>query len=92
VPHKFDEEKQDQFIKDYELLKSTLAPDDRLLFMDAVHPTQTTKTTAGWIKKGEDKAIKTTGSRTRLNIVGAIELGNLGKAVIKEYKTSFKNW
>jgi len=86
VPHKFDEEKQAQFIKDYERLKSTLAPDERLLFMDAVHPTQATKITAGWIKKGEDKAIKTTGSRTRINIVGAIELGSLDKAVIKEYE------
>jgi len=59
VPHQFDEEKQAQFIKDDELLKSTLAPDERLLFMDVVHPTQATKITAGWIKKGEDKAIKT---------------------------------
>ncbi|MFT5297327.1 MAG: transposase [Colwellia sp.] len=51
VPHKFDEDKQADFIAFYEQLKSTLAPDEQLLFMDAVHPTQATKITAGWIKK-----------------------------------------
>ncbi len=54
--------------------------------MDAVHPTQATKITAGWIRTGEDKAIKTTGSRSRINVVGAIELGHLEKAVIKQYE------
>jgi|GEM_PF-4536912 len=53
VPHKFDEEKQAEFIKEYERLKSTLAPDELLLFMGAVHPTQATKIIAGWIKNGE---------------------------------------
>ena len=63
-----------------------LAPDEVLLFMDAVHPTQATKITAGWIRKGDDKAIKTTGSRSRINVVGAIELGHLGNPVIKQYE------
>jgi hypothetical protein len=53
--------------------------------MDAVHPTQATKITAGWIRKGVDKLIKTIGSRTRLNIVGAIRLGHLAQAVIEQY-------
>jgi transposase len=38
VPHKFDEDKQADFMAFYEQLKSTLAPDERLLFMNAVHP------------------------------------------------------
>jgi hypothetical protein len=50
--------------------------------MDAVHPTQATKITAGWIKKGVDKPIETTGSRTRLNIVGAIRLGCLSEMIV----------
>lgn len=56
-------------------------------YLDAVHPTQATKITAGWIKKGVDKAIETTGSRTRLNIVGAIRLGHLSDAIITRYET-----
>ncbi len=83
VPHKFDEAKQAGFIDMYTQLKQTLGEDEPLLFMDAVHPTQATKITAGWIKKGTDKPIKTTGSRTRLNVIGAIQLGHLSKAVIK---------
>lgn len=82
VPHKFDQNKQDAFIEHYTELKASLADDEPLLFMDAVHPTQATKITAGWIRKGVDKPIKTTGTRTRLNIMGAIELGCLSKAVI----------
>ena len=85
VPHKFDAQKQAEFITYYKRLKSGLLADERLLFMDAVHPTQATKITAGWIRKGEDKAIKTTGSRSRINVVGAIELGCLDNAVIKQY-------
>lgn len=87
VPHKFDEQKQADFIKRYEALKTTLPEDEVILFMDAVHPTQATKITSGWIKKGVNKAINTTGSRTRLNIVGAIELGYLSSAIFDQFKT-----
>jgi len=87
VPHKFDVEKQIEFIEHYETLKASLRDDEPVLFMDAVHPTQATKITAGWIKKGVDKPIETTGSRTRLNIVGAIRLGHLAEAIIDRYKT-----
>ncbi|WP_420841019.1 hypothetical protein [Bathymodiolus platifrons methanotrophic gill symbiont] len=34
-----------------------------------------------------DKPIETTGSRTRLNIIGAIRLGYLSEAVTDQYKT-----
>ena len=64
VPHKFDVDKQTAFIEHYEQLKGTLRENEPLLFMDAVHPTQATKITSGWIRKGVDKPIKTTGSRT----------------------------
>ena len=87
VPHKADADKQAEFIKTYKALKAELPEDEALLFIDAVHPTQATKITSGWIKKGADKIINTTGSRTRLNIVGAIELGNLPAAVFEQYKT-----
>lgn len=87
VPHKFNVDKQAEFIEHYETLKASLTEDEVLLFIDAVHPTQATKITSGWIKKGTDKVINTTGSRTRLNIVGAIELGHLSSAVFEQFKT-----
>lgn len=86
VPHKFSEEKQRQFIEYYEELKAT-AGDEPVLFIDAVHPTQATKISYGWIRKGHKKAVKTTGSRTRLNIMGTLNLKTLATPLICEYKT-----
>ena len=51
VPHKFDKEKQADFIKKYTELKSQVV-DEPILFMDAMHPTKATKVSCGWIKKG----------------------------------------
>lgn len=87
MPHKFDTEKQDTFIADYEKVKASLTDNDVLLFMDAVHPTQATKVSCGWIATGVDKINNTTGSRTRLNIVGAIRLGHLSDTITAQYKT-----
>jgi transposase len=87
VPHKFDSSKQAEFIEKYEALKASVADDEPILFMDAVHPTQATKVTRGWIRTGIDKIINTTGSRTRLNIIGAIRLGHLADTVTAQYKT-----
>lgn len=84
VPHKFDEEKQADFIKKYTELKAQ-AVDESIFFIDAMHPTQATKVSCGWIKKGHDKAIETTGSRTRLNLVGAIDLNDLAAAQVRRY-------
>ncbi|GIA12511.1 IS630 family transposase [Vibrio cholerae] len=62
VPHKLKPEEQQVFIEYYnEVLKSN---DASVLFMDAVHPTQSAKLSYGWIRKGQDKLIETTGSCT----------------------------
>jgi len=84
VPHKFDEEKQAKFIEQYTALKAQ-AVDEPIYFIDAMHPTQATKVSCGWIKKGQDKAIETTGSRTRLNLVGAINLNDLAAAQVRRF-------
>ena len=86
IPHKFSPEKQNQFIEYYEELKET-AGDEPVLFIDAVHPTQATKISYGWIRKGHRKAVETTGSRTRLNIMGALNLKAPAQPLICEYKT-----
>jgi len=87
MPYKVDLEKQQEFIDYYKQLKASVANDEAIFFMDAVHPTQATKVSSGWIKTGLDKPILTTGSRTRLNIVGAIRLGHIAEAVTEQYKT-----
>ena len=86
VPHKLSEEKQRQFIEYYKELKTTVG-DEPILFIDGVHPTQATKISYGWIRKGQKKAVKTTGSRTRLNIMGALNLKALTSPLLCEYKT-----
>ena len=55
--------------------------------MDAVHPTQATKLSYGWIKTSHTKHVDTTASRTRLNIVGAIELGHISETITAKYDT-----
>lgn len=83
VPHKFCPEMQQAFVEYYnKVLKPSEAP---VLFMDAVHPTQSTKLSYGWIRKGQDKLIETTGSRTRLNLIGALSLEDIGATVTETY-------
>jgi len=87
VPHKADEKLQKNFIKKYRRLKTTSGEDEPILFMDSVHPSQATKLSYGWIRTGETKQIGTTASRTRLNLVGAINLDNLASTIVRQYDT-----
>lgn len=87
VPHKFDETKQQAFIEAYEALKASCSNDESILFIDAVHPTQATKISHGWIRTGHDKAVETTGSRSRLNLIGALNLNDIGDTIINDYET-----
>lgn len=48
-PHKESLEQQEQFIKYYAELKSTLPAEDGIMFMDSCHPSMATKLSYGWI-------------------------------------------
>ncbi|MBF0218340.1 MAG: IS630 family transposase [Gammaproteobacteria bacterium] len=87
VPYKVDAEKQAAFIERYRQLKAEAKSDEAIFFMDAVHPTQATKISAGWIKTATDKPIKTTASRTRLNIIGALQLSQIDQTLTVQYPT-----
>jgi hypothetical protein len=87
VPHKFDEQKQAVFIEEYKTLRDSVSDDEPILFMDAVHTSQATKVSSGWISKGVDKPIENTGSRTRMKEVGAVRLNHLTEAVVHDYET-----
>jgi transposase len=88
TPSKADPEKQAAFIKYYEKLLNTLSEDEPVEFGDGVHPTMATKVTYGWIRKGRDheKPILTTASRTRLNLMGSINLETM-QVTIGSYET-----
>lgn len=85
VPHKFSVEAQQVFMEAYNQLKCDAGDDEPLLFIDGVHPTQGTKLAYGWMPKGQKTVVKTTGSRTRLNIMGALNLRDIGRPVVREY-------
>lgn len=86
TPAKADPEKQEEFRLFYKYLKDNLDSDEVILFCDAVHPSMSTKLSYGWIRKGFNKDIMTTASRTRVNILGAIDLESMD-VFSKDYKT-----
>ena len=77
MPAKANAQQQEAFIESYLNLVADSPRNEPILFMDAAHPTMATKITHGWIKKGQAKPIASTASRTRVNIIGAIELSTL---------------
>ncbi len=86
VPGKVDPSKQAIFIEEYETLKASLKPSDRLLFLDAIHPEYQSQAVCGWIKKGECKTLQTTGKQKRLHLVGVLSLKDM-EIIVREYDT-----
>lgn len=86
TPAKADPEKQEAFIQFYEKLLRETPEDEPILFGDGVHPTMATKVTYGWIKTGTSKPIATTASRTRMNLMGALNLETM-QVVTGSYET-----
>ena len=76
VPGKANAQKQREFIERYHELKSNKAPEDPIYFMDAVHPHHNPIAGYGWIKRGEDREIRSNTGRRRLNINGVIDCVN----------------
>lgn len=58
VPHKFDEKKQADFIEFYKRLKASLGKEEAIIFMDAVHPTQATKSLMDGYERDKIKSLK----------------------------------
>jgi transposase len=74
VPAKADKAAQAAFVAHYEKLKASLGDEDRIVFLDGVHPSHAVRFVRGWIRKGQRKEIPTNGSQKRLNILGALNL------------------
>lgn len=74
IPGKLNEEKQMAFIKGYNELKENRKDTEVILFGDGVHPTHNLHKTKAWIKRGEEKQVRTNTGRKRLNINGAFNL------------------
>lgn len=77
VPGKLNEEKQELFLQEYTEMKENKEDDEVILFGDGVHPTHNIHKTKAWIKRGEEKQIKTNTGRGRLNINGVLDIDTL---------------
>jgi len=86
IPGKLDPEKQENFIQNYESFKKGLKKDEKLFFMDAVHPEFQSKAVCGWIKKGEMKTLPTTSAQYRMHFIGALSIEGM-QLFAKEYQT-----
>jgi transposase len=84
IPGKVNLEKQEQFKKEYQTLKETKQPEDKIYFLDAAHPHHNNEPFYGWIYKGEEKAIKTNTGRKRVNLNGALNLEDMKITVLNE--------
>lgn len=74
IPAKADPESQKQKWAELTELINNLTENERLGFLDAVHPIHNTDNQKCWVKKGQDKLIQTNTGRNRLNINGVIDL------------------
>lgn len=83
VPGKADAAKQQAFVAQYEELKRTKKPEDRIYFVDASHPHHNSMPAYGWIRTGETREIKSNTGRQRINLNGALNLEGMD-VVIRE--------
>lgn len=86
-PYKASANEQQKFVCAYNKLKVALPSDEGILFMDSCHPSIATKLSCGWIKTGQSKPIETTASRTRMNLIGALNLSKISNPIIASYST-----
>lgn len=75
VPKNVNPALQQEFIELYEkVMNEASLEGDPVLFGDSVHPSQQVRPAYGWIKRGKDKPIETTGARKRVNLMGILNL------------------
>lgn len=84
LPGKVDLQKQEQFKIEYQTLKESKKPGDKIYFLDASHPQHNNMPFYGWIYKGETKTIKTNSGRGRINLNGALNLEDMDITVLSE--------
>lgn len=83
VPGKADPVAQEEFLEKYNKIKESKASEDRIWFVDGVHPLHNSQPAYGWLKKGFDYSLESNTGRQRININGAYNLED-HKVVIEE--------
>ena len=87
VPANANPEAQEAFIAQYsQIMNEASIEGDPVLFGDSVHPSQQTRVSYGWVKKGKEKLVETHAGRKRVNIMAVLNLETMG-IVYQDYET-----
>ena len=74
LPGKANAERQQEFVEQYQQLKTIKKPEDQIYFMDGCHPLHNSIAAYCWVKRGSEKELKSNTGRKRININGAYNL------------------
>lgn len=77
IPGKANAELQKAYLKMLEEILKDKGEHDPHYYLDGVHPQHNTQLAYGWIKKGQDKVVKSNSGRQRININGALNADTL---------------
>jgi transposase len=86
IPGKANAELQHAYLNLLEALLKNKGKHDAHYYLDGVHPQHNTQLAYGWIKKGQDKVVKSNSGRQRININGALNADTL-EVVIRTDET-----
>jgi transposase len=73
MPSSPDVDAQELFLKFYEEYMENKKPEEKVFFVDAVHPQHNSMPAYGWMPKGTETELKSNTGRSRLNIHGAMD-------------------
>jgi transposase len=77
IPGKANAELQKGYLRLLEEVLKNKGDDDAHYYLDGVHPQHNTQLAYGWIKKGQNKVVKSNSGRQRININGALNADTL---------------
>ena len=77
IPGKANAELQKAYLKQLKEILKNKSEHDAHYYLDGVHPQHNTQLAYGWIKKGQDKVVKSNSGRQRININGALNVDTL---------------
>jgi transposase len=86
VPGKADPQKQQRFVSMYKRRYKHCGDDEKVYFMDGMHPTYNSHAGYGWIAVGKRYAVKSQDGRKRINLMGAYD-PKIAEAIVREYET-----
>lgn len=86
IPGKADASAQESFVDYYSEIRKTMGDKDKIYFLDGVHPQFNSVSGYGWIRKGQNKSLKSNTGRQRVNLNGALDPESL-EVIIRSDKT-----